>query len=29
MKEYPKANSIEKQTKREIKIIYRPPFEEK
>ena len=29
MKEYPKANSIEKQTKTEIKIIYRPPFEEK
>ena len=26
MKEYPKINSVEKQEKREIKIVYRPPF---
>jgi len=29
MNEYPKINSVEKQKKREIKIVYRPPFEEK
>jgi len=29
MKEYPKTNSVEKQTKKEIKIVYRPPFEDK
>jgi hypothetical protein len=29
MKEYPKINSVNKQKKREIKIVYRPPFEEK
>lgn len=29
MKEYPKNNLVEKQKIREIKIVYRPPFEEK
>jgi len=29
MNEYPKIDTVEKQKKREIKIVYRPPFEEK
>lgn len=28
MKEYSKTNSLKKQSKREIKIIYRPPYQE-